>query len=49
MSKSNPTYITSIPDAHMSEQIRTKQLATKSTQEKLNTAIIKKLQEIQDI
>lgn len=49
MSKSNPTYIKSIPDAHMSEQIRTKQLATKSTQEKLNTAIIKKLQEIQDI
>ena len=49
MSKSNTTYITSIPAAHMSAQIRTKQLATKSTQEKLNAAIIKKFQEMQDI
>lgn len=49
MSKSNATYITSIPAAHMSTQIRAKQLATKSTQEKLNAAIIKKLQEMQDI
>ena len=49
MSKNNPIYITSIPAAHMSTQIRIKQLATKSTQEKLNAAIIKKLQEMQDI
>jgi hypothetical protein len=33
----------------MFAQIRTKQLATKSTQEKLNAAIIKKFQEMQVI
>ena len=48
--KHNDTvYITSQSSAHMSSQIRAKQLATKSSQDKLNTAIIQRFEEIQDI
>lgn len=48
MSQNNTTYVSSLAAAHMTAQIRTKQLAIKSTQDKLNNKIIRKLEEVQD-